>query len=210
MCSVRNLYVCLLFLARYFLISSAFFSLSFECRKWSFTARSLWACLSTCLRSLSFSLPHHACPNPASFSLGGCSLFLPLMNSMKFIIRYIIIHEKKTPNDAVTPQRQSRFTPKMKANAVPRLLSSLVWIDQYNECNGMTSFIESMLRAIRRMQTTEVDSAAQSLLLKSNSYLQWNVICSTYAITKCHWHNCLCSVAVTQRINFRITCRGTL
>ena len=33
---------------------------------------------------------------------------------------------KKTPNDAVTPQRQSQFTPKMKANAVPRLLSSLV------------------------------------------------------------------------------------
>ena len=34
--------------------------------------------------------------------------------------------EKKTPNGAVTPQRQSQFTPKMKANAVPRLLSSLV------------------------------------------------------------------------------------
>ena len=33
---------------------------------------------------------------------------------------------KKTPHDAVTPQRQSQFTPKMKANAVPRLLSSLV------------------------------------------------------------------------------------
>ena len=34
--------------------------------------------------------------------------------------------QKKTPNDAVTPQRQGQFTPKMKANAVPRLLSSLV------------------------------------------------------------------------------------
>ena len=33
---------------------------------------------------------------------------------------------KKTPHDAVTPRRQSQFTPKMKANAVPRLLSSLV------------------------------------------------------------------------------------
>ena len=33
----------------------------------------------------------------------------------------------------------------MKANAVPRLLSSLVWIDQYNECNGMTSFREFMI-----------------------------------------------------------------
>ena len=37
--------------------------------------------------------------------------------------------EKKTPNDAATPQCQSQFTPEMKANAVPRLLSSLVWID---------------------------------------------------------------------------------
>ena len=35
-----------------------------------------------------------------------------------------------------------QFTPKMKANAEPRLLSSLVWIDQYSECNGVTSFME--------------------------------------------------------------------
>ena len=49
-----------------------------------------------------------------------------------------------------------QFTPKMKANAEPRLLSSLVWIDsgvvmsQHHlesfvheiKCNGMTSFIE--------------------------------------------------------------------
>ena len=39
---------------------------------------------------------------------------------------------------------KSQFTPKMKANAVPRLLSSLAWIDQYDECNGMTSFMEFM------------------------------------------------------------------
>ena len=32
----------------------------------------------------------------------------------------------KTPNDAVTPKHQSQFTPKMKANAVPHLISSLV------------------------------------------------------------------------------------
>ena len=51
---------------------------------------------------------------------------------------------KKTPNDAMTPQRQSQFTPKMKANAVPRLLSSLVWIDSCNECNWMTIFMEFM------------------------------------------------------------------
>ena len=68
----------------------------------------------------------------------------PLMNSMKLVIPLHLTSWKKTPNDAVTPQRQSQFTPKMKANAVPRLLSSLVWIDQYNECSGMTSFIESM------------------------------------------------------------------
>ena len=63
---------------------------------------------------------------------------------MKLLLwfRYILFHDKKTPNDAVTPQRQSQFTPKMKAIAVPRLLSSLVWIDQYNECHGMTSFME--------------------------------------------------------------------
>ena len=41
--------------------------------------------------------------------------------------RYVLFHKKKTPNDAVTPQRQSQFTPKMKANTEPRLLSSLVW-----------------------------------------------------------------------------------
>ena len=66
------------------------------------------------------------------------------MNSMKLVIPLYFISWKKTPNDAVTPQRQSQFTPKMKANAVPRLLSSLVWIDHYNECNGMTSFMEFM------------------------------------------------------------------
>ena len=37
-----------------------------------------------------------------------------------------------------------QFTPKMKANAIPRLFSSLVWISLYNECNRMTSFIEFM------------------------------------------------------------------
>ena len=47
----------------------------------------------------------------------------------KLSFRYILFHEKKAANDAVTPQYQSQFTPKMKANAVPRLLSSLVWID---------------------------------------------------------------------------------
>ena len=54
------------------------------------------------------------------------------------------VNWQKTPNNAVTLHRQSQFTPKMKANAVPRLLSSLVWIDQYNKCNRMTSFMEFM------------------------------------------------------------------
>ena len=49
---------------------------------------------------------------------------------MKLVIPLHIISLKKTPNDAVTPQRQSQFTPKMKANALLRLVSSLVWIDQ--------------------------------------------------------------------------------
>ena len=49
-----------------------------------------------------------------------------VMNSMKLVNPLHFILWKKTSNDAVTPQRQSQFTPKMKANAVPRLLSSLV------------------------------------------------------------------------------------
>ena len=56
------------------------------------------------------------------------------MNSIKLVIplhfisfRYILFHDKKkTPKNNAVTQRQSQFTPKMKANAVPRLLSSLV------------------------------------------------------------------------------------
>ena len=48
------------------------------------------------------------------------------MNSMKMSFRYMLYHDTKTPNDAVTPQHQSQFTPKMKTNAIPHLLSSLV------------------------------------------------------------------------------------
>ena len=62
------------------------------------------------------------------------------MNSMKFVIPLLLISWIKIPNDAVAPQRQSQFTPKMKANAVPRLLSSLVWIDQYNEMQRNDKF----------------------------------------------------------------------
>ena len=53
-------------------------------------------------------------------------VYVRVMNSMKLVIPLDFISRKKTPNDAVTPQRQGQFTPKMKANAVPHLLSSLV------------------------------------------------------------------------------------
>ena len=46
------------------------------------------------------------------------------MNSMKFVIPLYLISERKTPNDAVTPQHQNKFTPKMKAKAFPHLLSN--------------------------------------------------------------------------------------
>ena len=77
------------------------------------------------------------------WSSSGVFTWIPWNSSL----RYIIFHEKKTPNDAVATQRQSQFTPKMKANAIPRLLSSLVWIGQYNEWNRMTSFMEFMKNA---------------------------------------------------------------
>ena len=48
-----------------------------------------------------------------------------IMNYMKLVIPLHLISWKKTPNDAMT-LRLSQFTPKMKANVVPRLLSSLV------------------------------------------------------------------------------------
>ena len=54
------------------------------------------------------------------------NIYAEIMNSMKLVIPLHFISWKRTPNDAVTPQRQSQFTPKMKANAVSRLLSSLV------------------------------------------------------------------------------------
>ena len=69
---------------------------------------------------------------PCFFSAARINLLNPVcqndvdMNSTKLVIPLHFISWKNTPNDAVTPQRQSQFTPKMKANAVPRLLSSLV------------------------------------------------------------------------------------
>ena len=43
--------------------------------------------------------------------------------------------------DMIRAVNKSQFTPKMKANAVSRLLSSLVWIDQYKEFNSTHTLI---------------------------------------------------------------------
>ena len=56
-------------------------------------------------------------------------------------------HEFHEACHSVTSHCTGQFTPKMKANAVLLLLSSLVRIDQYNECNGMTSFMEFMIKS---------------------------------------------------------------
>ena len=93
------------------------------------------------------------------------------MNSMKLIIPLHLISWKKTSNNAVTWQRQSQFTPKMKANAVPRflssLVSSLVWLWHcgvtalfevfFHEIkrNGMTSFMEFMSFYLFRVKPSE-------------------------------------------------------
>ena len=53
---------------------------------------------------------------------------------MKFVLPLYLILWKKTPNDTVTPQRQSQFTAKMKANTVPHLLSSF-WCELTNTMN---------------------------------------------------------------------------
>ena len=106
------------------------------------------------------------------------------MNSMKLVIPLHFISWKKTPNDAVTPQRQSQFTPKMKANAVPRLLSSLVWIDQYNECNRVTSFMEFKINMLSQraalvtivpifVTKTHPHKNSSINVLEKNGWFQW-------------------------------------
>ena len=56
-----------------------------------------------------------------------------IMNSMKLVLGLRFVKWKNTSNDAVTLQRQSQFTPKMKANTVPHLLSFLLWIDYQSQ-----------------------------------------------------------------------------
>ena len=82
--------------------------------------------------------------------------------------------KKKTPNDAVTPQCQSQFTPKMKANAVPRLLSSLVWIDHYDECNWMTSFMEFVICRNAYIHIRWLSSLWQRMRTHLISFLSWS------------------------------------
>ena len=64
-----------------------------------------------------------------------------IMNSMKLVIPLHFISWKRTPNDAVTPQRQSQFTPKMKASA----FAFIFGVNWSVQCYGMTSFMEFMV-----------------------------------------------------------------
>ena len=105
-------------------------------------------------------------------------------NSMKLVIPLQFISWKKTPNDAMIVQRQSQFTPKMKANAVPRLLSSLVWIDQYNECNGMTSYKEFMSFPESTSLTMQYLSGAKANWQRASNFHQFRV-----SIPKICWAN---------------------
>ena len=75
--------------------------------------------------------------------IAGCMLCVKVlcMNSMKTCPSVTFYFMKNSFSDIsgkwILPntQCQSQFTPKMKANAISRLLSSLVWIDQYIECS---------------------------------------------------------------------------
>ena len=67
---------------------------------------------------------------------GSVSIFLLQSDDLLSLRLLLVFHEtchsvtfyfmKKDSEDAVTPQRQSQVTPKMKANTVTHLLSSLV------------------------------------------------------------------------------------
>ena len=59
--------------------------------------------------------------------------FYFMSNSISDISRKCIL-----PN-MIRAVNLSQFTPKMKANAVSRLLSSVVWIDQYHEYKRLTA-----------------------------------------------------------------------
>ena len=98
------------------------------------------------------------------------------MSSMRRATPLHFILWEKTPNNAMTPQRQSQFTPKKKANAVPRSPSSPAWIDQYDECHGMTSPTETMICTTMQFNFHSLDNLLLCNL--SHTYLSegsWHI-----------------------------------
>ena len=102
-------------------------------------------------------------------------------------------HEFYETCHSVTFHCTGQFTPKMKANANPRLLSSLVWIDSgvvvsqhrlesfFHEirCSGMTSFMEFMIgshcsKLSGKMIVTLVNNTHLKVTCISNSRLPGN------------------------------------
>ena len=67
--------------------------------------------------------------------------FISWKNSFSDISRECILYQIWLGRLTDCTDRNGQFTPKMKANAVSRLLSSLVWIDHCNECNRLTALI---------------------------------------------------------------------
>ena len=63
--------------------------------------------------------------------------------------RYILFHEKRLQKMLLYHNARVNSHPRWKQTRFRRLLSSLVWIDQYNEWNGMTSFMEFMRHTSR-------------------------------------------------------------
>ena len=84
-----------------------------------------------CLESVSF------CPNWYSGST--------IMNSMKLLIPlHFILWKKRLQTMLWHHNVRVNSHQRWKQTAVQHLRSSLVWIDHYNQCNGMRSFMEFM------------------------------------------------------------------
>ena len=91
------------------------------------------------------------------------------MNSMKLVIPLHFISWKKDSKrccDTTTPES---IHTKDESKCSSHLSSSLVWIDQYNECNGMTSFKEFKNR--KGFQKLLVDIWSQGPPKKSWAFL---------------------------------------
>ena len=88
------------------------------------------------------------------------------MNSMKLVILSHFIWWNKD---------SKRFcdTTTLESIAELRLLSSLVWIDQYNDCNGMTSFMEFITGLAHRYERSIV-SPCTVLVYTNNSCVYIN------------------------------------